>query len=326
MEKFKFQVTNRGFGCITFKDKYGADCSLQKSSRIPDGPMDECIWLGAGKDRMHLTQEHVQMLIPLLQNFVKTGQLEPSIKKAPTSKKNKSHVCCKNCGSDECSCDGSNAAPEDEKTVGKLMSDLIDGITNVNCNCEICQHQAKQMAEESLVPKKPLTCKCGKRLVKGLDQCEDCLLPLKKVKSLSFDDIKKKILGSNKDYIYNKIIDYLISDLDVKIVIVKPTTTYTELNLDTLDIFDLSMMIEQEFGVDMDNFDMSGYKSLDDTIVYIIKQQKLTESFSKGVVAGRYDRLHNVSNVYQKDDRKAADSDYHAWYIDGYVQGYNNLF
>lgn len=64
--------TQRGFARMDFKDYYGSDCSLQKSSIIEP----ECVWLGAGKDRMHLTQDHVRRLLPYLQHFVDTGELE----------------------------------------------------------------------------------------------------------------------------------------------------------------------------------------------------------------------------------------------------------
>lgn len=107
--------TSRGFAYGSFVDKYGQECSLQKSSRMADGPGDECIWLGVNNnrgefkvlghsdaararnggwgwqdkclaemfpdsdvcvpDRMHLTQEMVKMLLPALQHFAKTGEL-----------------------------------------------------------------------------------------------------------------------------------------------------------------------------------------------------------------------------------------------------------
>ncbi len=109
------KLTPRGFAYGEFTDKYGQRCSLQKSSRIANGPGDECIWLGVHNsngafkvlghtdeararnggwgwqnkslsdlfpdsdicvpDRMHLTREMVKMLLPALQHFVKTGEL-----------------------------------------------------------------------------------------------------------------------------------------------------------------------------------------------------------------------------------------------------------
>jgi hypothetical protein len=94
---FHFVNTNRGFAYAEFKDGNDKECSIQKSSAWrEDG---ELIWLGIdnanpqicvyGKGwepypvpdcvsfdtRMHLTQEQVAALIPVLQHFVDTGDL-----------------------------------------------------------------------------------------------------------------------------------------------------------------------------------------------------------------------------------------------------------
>ena len=96
----KFAKTHRGFTLYKFTDRYGAECSVQKSSLATE----ECIWLGvddakpqimASKTkrggtgwvpfyvpedvllttRMHLSQKQVKQLIPILQDFVKTGEI-----------------------------------------------------------------------------------------------------------------------------------------------------------------------------------------------------------------------------------------------------------
>jgi len=91
--------TSRGFPYTEFKDYNGRECSVQKSSIATE----DCIWLGADKielkefangqwvnreefdettsryisnNRMHLTQEQVAELIPILQLFVETGEIE----------------------------------------------------------------------------------------------------------------------------------------------------------------------------------------------------------------------------------------------------------
>lgn len=66
------EVTPRGFSIKSFKDTYGKPCSLQKSSSA----YEPRIWLGIDGVRMHLNQEQVEMLLPYLQNFVKTGELK----------------------------------------------------------------------------------------------------------------------------------------------------------------------------------------------------------------------------------------------------------
>ncbi len=97
MEKEK---TERGFSKGKFKDRDGMQCSIQESSIAAEA----CIWLGAskieiqigypwreiseediksrfnateivGNNRMHLNRKQVKELLPLLINFVETGEL-----------------------------------------------------------------------------------------------------------------------------------------------------------------------------------------------------------------------------------------------------------
>lgn len=77
------EANDRGFLRGEFKDRYGAECSIQKSSLATE----DCIWLGCNHEtihhvtgqpcgaRMHLTRELAAELIPLLQKFVETGEL-----------------------------------------------------------------------------------------------------------------------------------------------------------------------------------------------------------------------------------------------------------
>lgn len=98
--------TERGFAIGEFTDRYGAKCSIQKSSLATE----DAIWFGVNdanpkilasdakrlgiptdssngwvkfeipkevslSTRMHLTQEMVQKLLPTLQKFAETGEL-----------------------------------------------------------------------------------------------------------------------------------------------------------------------------------------------------------------------------------------------------------
>ena len=74
MTALDHKVTNRGFRRVDFTDRYGAACSLQESSLATEA----AIWLGVNDpmaSRMHLTQEQVAELLPLLQHFAETGYL-----------------------------------------------------------------------------------------------------------------------------------------------------------------------------------------------------------------------------------------------------------
>jgi len=99
----EIKKTERGFSITEFKDRYGIVCSLQKSSLATE----DAIWFGANEiglkefvacrqpnawedvelestmehhhvanNRMHLTREMVAELLPYLQKFVETGDLQ----------------------------------------------------------------------------------------------------------------------------------------------------------------------------------------------------------------------------------------------------------
>jgi len=98
--KFLDSKTNRGFSLIEFMDLYGSKCSLQKSSLASE----DAIWLGVDDPepkvlastidpqgvgwvdvplnpdlslttRMHLSQDQVRAMLPILQQFAETGEL-----------------------------------------------------------------------------------------------------------------------------------------------------------------------------------------------------------------------------------------------------------
>lgn len=106
-ERIETGTTNRGFDLVKFVDLYGAKCSLQKSSLA----LVDAIWLGIDDaapkimasqarthgvetrettgwvpypipdavlltTRMHLTRDQVAVLLPILQHFVDTGELD----------------------------------------------------------------------------------------------------------------------------------------------------------------------------------------------------------------------------------------------------------
>lgn len=77
-----WKQTQRGFMYGEFTDRYGKSCSIQESSLATEG----AIWLGMNENeepqlgmgvapRMHLTQDQVAALLPVLQHFADTGRL-----------------------------------------------------------------------------------------------------------------------------------------------------------------------------------------------------------------------------------------------------------
>ena len=91
----KYGRTIRGFELLTFRDDKRVDCSIQKSSLATDN----AVWIGCDEPdpqymvpgagwqkitlppdtvsntRMHLTQDQVRELIPILTYFAETGEL-----------------------------------------------------------------------------------------------------------------------------------------------------------------------------------------------------------------------------------------------------------
>lgn len=96
VESYGIQHTERGFAYSKFEDRYGYKCSLQKSSIATE----DCVWFGVDDpsvkvlvpgrgwqdvdipedasiySRMHLNREQVAGILPYLQKFVETGELE----------------------------------------------------------------------------------------------------------------------------------------------------------------------------------------------------------------------------------------------------------
>lgn len=79
--KNKVRKTSRGFDIIDFKDYYDEECSIQQSSMVGDNkdsltkPGTFLVWLGAGKNRMHLNRKQVTGLIKVMKHWLKTGTL-----------------------------------------------------------------------------------------------------------------------------------------------------------------------------------------------------------------------------------------------------------
>jgi hypothetical protein len=92
------EYSQRGFAIHTFLDRNGIECSIQKSSIATE----DCIWLGVNKTdltvfeneyhgkyivtpmpynfmvntRMHLNRQQAKMLLPMLQKFAETGEID----------------------------------------------------------------------------------------------------------------------------------------------------------------------------------------------------------------------------------------------------------
>lgn len=63
--------TGRGFKIMEWRDFYWQPCSLQASSLATA----DCVWLGTGSNRMHLSRSQAGALARALLHFAHTGEL-----------------------------------------------------------------------------------------------------------------------------------------------------------------------------------------------------------------------------------------------------------
>ena len=82
MKLIKYELAGRGFYGYDFVDIYGQKCSIQESSLADE----YAIWFGEHENRMHLNQEAVKKLLPLLVHFCEKGKLPKNRGKYPKEK------------------------------------------------------------------------------------------------------------------------------------------------------------------------------------------------------------------------------------------------
>lgn len=67
----------------------------------------------------------------------------------------------------------------------------------------------------------------------------------------------------------DKIKKILVEQLDVDEEAIKPETTIEELGADSLDLVEMIMNLEEEFGIQIEDEDMDDLKTVGDIIDYI---------------------------------------------------------
>lgn len=71
-----------------------------------------------------------------------------------------------------------------------------------------------------------------------------------------------------------KVIKLISDATKIEEAKIKPETSFVDdLNLDSLDIVELMMKMEDEFGVDIPEEDAEGLKSFSDVVTYLEKKQ-----------------------------------------------------
>ncbi len=69
---------------------------------------------------------------------------------------------------------------------------------------------------------------------------------------------------------FNKIVEYASRQLEIPAEEITRDTTFESLGVDSLDIVEMTMAVEEEFGLeDMDEEDLSGISTVADLVRYL---------------------------------------------------------
>ena len=79
----------------------------------------------------------------------------------------------------------------------------------------------------------------------------------------------------NAEEIKSKVIDIVVEQLEVDVDKVTPTASFTDdLDADSLDVVELVLALEEEFGIDMPDEETEKIKTVQDVIGFIQKAKE----------------------------------------------------
>jgi len=73
----------------------------------------------------------------------------------------------------------------------------------------------------------------------------------------------------DKNETYNKIAEIIVEKLGVDKDIIKPASTFEDLGADSLDMVEIIMKLEEQFGLEIKDEDAEKLQTMDDVVVYI---------------------------------------------------------
>lgn len=73
----------------------------------------------------------------------------------------------------------------------------------------------------------------------------------------------------NRDETYAKVVAVIKEELPVDPATIKPTSTFSDLGADSLDMMKLTIKFEEAFGIEISDDDAAKMHSLDDVVDYI---------------------------------------------------------
>ena len=78
----------------------------------------------------------------------------------------------------------------------------------------------------------------------------------------------------DRDDTYNKIVDIVVEKLGIDKEIIKPASTFQDLGADSLDVVEIIMKLEEQFGIEIKDEDAEQMQTMDDVVVYIHERRK----------------------------------------------------
>lgn len=73
----------------------------------------------------------------------------------------------------------------------------------------------------------------------------------------------------DRDDTYNKVVDIVVEKIGIDKDIVKPSSTFQDLGADSLDVVEIIMKLEEQFGIEIKDEDAEKMQTIDDVVVYI---------------------------------------------------------
>lgn len=73
----------------------------------------------------------------------------------------------------------------------------------------------------------------------------------------------------DKDDTYNKIIEIMVEKLGIEKDRIQSVATFEELGADSLDMVEVIMKLEEQFGLEIKDEDAENMKTMDDVVLYI---------------------------------------------------------
>lgn len=132
--------------------------------------------------------------------------------------------------------------------------------------------------------------------------------------------------STEKEKIARDVREIVAEQLEIETTSISDDVLLNNLGMDSLDGVELCMALEERFGIEIPDEDAEKGESKPFSAIvdYIYNRtQPNGTDYAEGETDGRNDRNYSRAPQYLSGDEQGADSEKHAAYIKGYVQGYN---